>query len=305
MLDIHQLNVFLVAAQTLSFTQAAHQLHMTQPSVSQHIQFLEKHFNVDLFTRNGRNLELTDAGAVLLPLAKRAVNLSVQMDEQMEALQAYVYGHLIVGCSTTPGKYLLPQILAKFHNIYPLVTITCNVSQQIDALKSLSNGTSHFALFSLEYDNYPDIEGIPFLDDPIVLIAPLNHPWARSGRISPEDLLSGDYIMREAVSGTYDAVSATLAEKNIVISNLNIFITLGNAEAIALSVMEGIGVGFVSKMVVEHLCKDKVKEIQIDGVEINRKIFIGRNVKRQNTNAQNKFWQFVVEETSNGRLIRP
>lgn len=305
MLDVHQLNVFLVAAQTLNFTQAANQLHMTQPSVSQHIQFLEKHFNIELFVRHGRNLELTDAGAVLLPLAQRAVNLSVQTDEQMESLRGIVYGHLIVGCSTTPGKYILPQILAKFHNIYPQVTVTCNVSQQLDALKSLSNGASHFALFSLEYDNFPDIEAIPFLDDPIVLIAPLDHPWAKAGHITPADLMRGDYIMREVISGTYDAVGATLANHKIFISDLNIFITLGNAEAIALSVMEGIGVGFVSKMVVDQLCKDKVKVVQIDGIEISRKIYIGRNLKRQNTNAQNKFWQFIVEETANGRLIRP
>ena len=78
MLDVHQLNVFLVAAETLNFTQAAQQLHMTQPSVSQHIQGLERHFDTLLFLRNGRNLELTDAGMALLPLAKEAVMLSMR-----------------------------------------------------------------------------------------------------------------------------------------------------------------------------------------------------------------------------------
>ena len=70
MLDIHQLNIFVVAAETLNFTQAAQQLHMTQPSVSQHIQALERHFDIELFIRNGRNLELTDAGMALLPMAR-------------------------------------------------------------------------------------------------------------------------------------------------------------------------------------------------------------------------------------------
>ena len=87
MLDVHQLNVFLMAAETLSFTQAAQQLHMTQPSVSQHIQGLEHHFDTQLFFRNGRNLELTDAGMALLPLTKEAVMLSQRIDETMASLK--------------------------------------------------------------------------------------------------------------------------------------------------------------------------------------------------------------------------
>ncbi len=85
-LDVHQLNVFLASAETLNFTRAAKQLHMTQPSVSQHIQGLERHFDLPLFIRSGRNLELTDAGLALLPFAREAVSLSVRIDETMESL---------------------------------------------------------------------------------------------------------------------------------------------------------------------------------------------------------------------------
>ena len=130
MLDAHQLNVFLAAAESLSFTQAAQQLHMTQPSVSQHIQALERHFDMQLFLRNGRNLELTDAGMALLTLAREAVTLSIRIDETMESLKGNVHGHLIVGCSTTPGKYILPNVLARFHKKYPQVRVTCQVSPQ-------------------------------------------------------------------------------------------------------------------------------------------------------------------------------
>ncbi|MCI0398891.1 MAG: LysR family transcriptional regulator, partial [Chloroflexi bacterium] len=81
MLDAHQMNVFLQAAKTLNFTQAARQLHMTQPSVSQHIQALEQYFNAPLFVRAGRHLTLTDAGAILMPLAQEMVLLSQQIEE--------------------------------------------------------------------------------------------------------------------------------------------------------------------------------------------------------------------------------
>ncbi len=81
MLDTHQLNVFLMAAETLNFTQAAKRLHMTQPSVSQHVQSLEQHFNTKLFRRIGRYIELTYDGEALVPLARELVDRSVLLEE--------------------------------------------------------------------------------------------------------------------------------------------------------------------------------------------------------------------------------
>ena len=131
MLDVHQLNVFLAAAEALNFTQAAQRLHMTQPSVSQHIQALERHFDLPLFIRSGRSLELTDAGLALAPLARDAVSLSIRIDETMESLKGDIYGHLIVGCTTTPGKYILPQVLAQFHRKFPQVAryLQCHAAE--------------------------------------------------------------------------------------------------------------------------------------------------------------------------------
>ncbi len=295
MLDVHSLNVFLASAETLNFTRAAKQLHMTQPSVSQHIQSLERHFELPLFIRNGRNIELTDAGMALLPLAREAVSLSVNIDETMESLKGYIYGHLVVGCSTTPGKYILPNLLARFHRIYPRVRVTCRVSPQADALRDLVDGNVHFALFSLEHEGYADVEAISFLCDPIVLIAPLDHPWATRGEIEPNELLEADFIMRETESGTFSALRDALAKYNISTGDLNILITLGNAEAIALAVQEGIGVGFISQMVIDRLCKGTVAEVRVRGLNICREISIGRNQRRQATAAQTAFWSFLTQ----------
>ena len=130
MLDAHQLNVFLVAAESLNFTVAARELHMTQPSVSQHIRELERHFGTRLFLRLGRRLELTDAGEALVPLAREMSALSIRIDERMESLRGEVYGHLTIGCSTTPGRYLLPGLLASFLRRHPKVEATCQVSSR-------------------------------------------------------------------------------------------------------------------------------------------------------------------------------
>ncbi len=303
MLDIHQLNIFVVAAETLNFTQAAQLLHMTQPSVSQHIQSLERHFDLSLFLRTGRNLELTDAGMALLPLAREAIELSIRTDETMESLKGDIYGHLIVGCSTTPGKYILPHLLTNFHRKHPQVRVTCNVSPQTDALQSLVEGDAHFALFSMEYGNYPDIEAVSFLCDPIVLIAPLTHPWAQREEIEPEELLDADFIMREPSSGTFHTVTESLKQVNISVTELRTLITLGNAEAIALSVQEGLGVGFISEMVIERICPGRVAQVNVRGLNICRNIYIGHNSRRPASGAQAAFWNFLTSEKINLQAV--
>jgi DNA-binding transcriptional LysR family regulator len=294
MLDVHQLNVFLVAAEALSFTQAAKRLHMTQPSVSQHVQSLESLFGMQLFIRSGRKLILTDGGIALVPMAREAVTLSQRIEETMESLQGQIHGHLIVGCSTTPGKYILPQILAKFHQLYPFVRATCLVASQTEAVKKVMAGEAHFTLFSIPAVGNSELEIRHIMCDPVVLIAPLSHPWAGKDQIQPMDLLEGSFIMSEVESGTYTAVEEALAQHEISIKDLDIPITLGNSEAIALAVQEGLGIGFISKMVVDRFCAAKVAIIKIQALDICRNIYVGRSNRRPPTGAQTAFWDFLI-----------
>ena len=295
MLDTHQLNVFLVAAETLNFTKAAERLHMTQPSVSQHIQSLEQHFGVKLFIRAGRHIELSEGGMALVPFAREMVQKSIHIEETMASLKGEVHGHLQVGCSTTPGKYVLPHLLTRFHNMYPLVKVTCQVTSQSQAVRTLSEGDIHFALTSLTENTFADAEFINFLSDPVCLIAPITHPWAQRRVIEPEELLEEGFILREESSGTYAATRAGLARAGIAISELDTILTLGNSEAIALAVQEGLGLGFVSRIVVTNLVSDRVASLNIRGVEICRDIHIGHNTRRPATTAQKAFWEFIQE----------
>lgn len=295
MLDAHQLNVFLTAAETLNFTSAARQLHMTQPSVSQHIQALEQHFRAQLFVRQGRQMVLTDAGEALVPLARRMVDWSVRIDETMESLQGEVYGHLKVGCSTTSGKYVLPSLLTRFMQLHPQVTATCDVAPRKQAVQDLCDGFVHLALASPS-EFCSSVEFCKLLSDPIQLIAPLHHPWAIREYIEPEELLNVDFILREEGSGTCEVAAHGLGEVGIPIDQLHKILTLGNSEAIALAVEEGLGVGFVSKIVITRLVSDRVATVSVRGLEMHQDIFIGRNTTLPGTTAQTAFWDFVTDQ---------
>lgn len=296
MLDTHQLNVFLIAAETLNFTQAAHLLHMSQPSVSQHIQSLEQSFGQPLFVRQGRHIGLTDAGVALLPLAREMVKRSIQIEETMKSLEGEVHGHLMVGCSTTPGKYILPKLLADFHSLYPMVKVSCNVSAQDTAFRQLCDGDVHIAMVSEPYMSCRDVETRQFIVDPVILIAPFDHPWAEKGEIDVEDLYDGQFIMREEGSGTSEAVWRALTNAGISIHELRTLLVLGSSEAIALSVLEGIGVGFVSRIIVTKLVEGRVAIIKVNGLEIAREIHIGSQTRRAPGIAQRVFWEFVNKE---------
>jgi DNA-binding transcriptional LysR family regulator len=303
MSDTHRLNVFLVAADTLNFSEAARQLHMTQPSVSQHIQALEQQFDQPLFYRHGRYVELTEGGRRLAKLARDMMDRWVRIKEEMENLKGEVTGHLLVGCSTTAGKYILPQLLADFHRSYPKVSITCHVASQEHSLEMLCNGGVHFALASAPHICHSDVEFRPFTVDPVQLIAPLNHPWAACNEVDPDKLYDADFIMREEGSGTRAAVSAALAEIGIHEHELHSLLTLGNSEAIALAVQEGLGVAFVSKFVASRLVGEQVAVIRVRGLTVHRDIYFGRHTRRPATAAQLTFWKCIWDKVKQDPMV--
>ena len=102
--------------------------------------------------------------------------------------------------------------------------------------------------------------------------------------------------MRESNSGTFTAIREALNKHNISTVDLRTLITLGNSGAIGLAVQEGIGVGFISKMVIDRICSEKVAEVRIRDMNISREIYIGRNSRRPATGAQTAFWNFLTEE---------
>jgi DNA-binding transcriptional LysR family regulator len=272
---------------------------MTQPSVSQHIQSLEQRLGVPLFHRSGRHLSLTDAGTTLLPMARQLVMQSIHIEETLASLHGEVFGHLHFGCSTTAGKYILPKLLAGFRLLYPNVQITCHVRDSQVALEMLTSGDVHLAL-SHEWVQVSDVEFRKFMDDPVYLVSHPEHPWAEKGSISPEELLEGNFIMREEASGSRQVVTQSLPDVGVALDQLNTIMILGNSEAIALAVAEGIGVAFLSRLVVEApVSRGELVRIGVEGFEVSQEIWIGRNIHQPATQAQAAFWNFVHDPDNN------
>ncbi len=301
MLDTHQLRVFLAAAETLNFSQAAKRLHMSQPSVTQHIRNLETHFEMPLFIRAGRKMSLTEAGVTLLPMARDLVLAAVRADEMMDTLKQEIHGHLWIACTTTPGKYILPTLMADFLKRYPKVEASISVSNRNDAMGLLNEGKAQIMVSSV-FNYHPDLEFHKFISEPLVLIVPNNHPWTRRGSIKLDELPKANLIMRESSAGSYAVLRDGLSQRGIDIGDLRKILTLGSSEAIAFAVQEGVGVGFVSMLVAQRIVKDQVVIVKVDELELSQDIYIGQHRRLPSTSAQVAFWKMVTEPDSEALL---
>lgn len=291
MLDAHQLNIFLTAAETLNFTQAADRLHMSQPSVSQHIRALEKHFEVVLFIRQGRSLILSDAGRILIPLARQFTKQSTCINETMSSLKGHIKGRISIGCNAISGKYIMPEFFGRFHKQYPEVSIFCQTDSCATPLEELRRGDLHFLFTNQDRGLDPCFEVHNILTEEINLITPLNHPWACRNSVEIEELIEEEFILPLEHTNTYDLVNTALASKNLSLLQLNSFLTLSNAESIVISVEKGIGVSFCSKIISSTI--GNVASIPIKDLSITLGFAIVRDKTQLSTGARDAFWEYV------------
>lgn len=293
MLDIYELQIFLAAAETGSFSEAGRRLQLSQPAVSMQIRSLEQRLGVELFSRAGRHIRLTEVGEALIPMARDLINLSIQVEETIASLQGEVTGLLKLACSTTAGKYVLPRLIAGFIDRYPQVQVACDVGSRGMALDRLMDGSAHLAVTSLREPSR-ELEYRPFVLDPVVLIAPADHPWAERPFITLDELAEGRFIVRELNSGTRQAVTEALARHDRSFNDLPVVMTLGNSEAIHVAVASGIGVAFISRQAaLEGIKTGQVVEVPVKELEIFQQLYMVRHAHRAATSAQNAFWEFV------------
>jgi DNA-binding transcriptional LysR family regulator len=303
MVDIQKIETFLRAAESSSLSEAAKQLHLSQPTVSHHIKTLEQELNVTLFHRSNVGLQLTDAGRLLLPWARRLMHDTNDLREMMSSLQDDIVGELRIACSTTAGKYILPQMAARFSRQYPGILVRILACGPEQTALNLLEGEAHLGVVSSEIDD-TSLESQKFFRDVITLIVPSTHRWAFRKKIDPTELLEEPIIMREETAGTRRVVLAELAKHDISLDDLNVFLELGNAEAIVRTVAAGYGISFVSSLASAcPLERGNVTDIEVDGMTLVRNVYMVRKRISAPHRPRDVFWSFI-HDPANADLLR-
>jgi len=303
MIDLPKLQTFLHVAQSMSFSEAATQLHLTQPTISHHIKTLERDLGVELFERSGSGLRLTEAGSLLLPRARKLMREVFEIQQMMESLDDRIVGQLRIACSTTTGKYILPQFAARFHEQHPGVNISVLRCTSPLVVPQLLKEEADLGVVS--YDACGDgMECQEFFNDHIILIVPADHPWALRQTIDPSELLETPVIIREPSSGTRRALLAELGKHSITLDDMDICLEVGNSEAIVKAVEAGFGVSFVSRLAADWaLDKRTVVGVPVADFDLHRMVYLIRSEVYEPHRAAEAFWGFV-HDSANADLLR-
>jgi molybdate transport repressor ModE-like protein len=286
-LDPSRLRLLVEVGRRGSISAAAETCRIGQPSATKHLKTLEAAVGEKLVERNGRSSQLTEAGEVVAGHAARVLDTLQAMQEDLQALHDAERGTLTLAASTTPGSYVLPAILQCFADRHPGVDV--DIAMGSSAWVADRVAKREYSLGIAGEIEFPrGIRTEPFLDDELVGVAAPDRVKLRRGRIPPAELERWTLLVREAGSSTRAVTERFLARSGCHPTNRW---ELDSNEAIKRSVQAGLGVGFLSKLVVaDELKRGELVSFRLEGSEpMSRPIHLLRPDDRDPTPSERAF----------------
>jgi DNA-binding transcriptional LysR family regulator len=292
-MDLHRLEIFCKVAELKSFTLAAEALSLSQPTVSEHIRSLEEMAGDTLVDRWGRELRLTPAGQVLYRYAVKLLRLREEALQALADLRGELAGRVVIGASTIPGSYLLPQVLGAFKAKHPILQIFLKIANTAAVAEMVLKGQVGLGLVG---SRLPE-KRLGFTEvyqDELTLTVWPQHPWAAHGEVEVAELYGQPFIVRESGSGTQMAVKEILAANGLDFDKLTIAAEMPNTEAVRQSLKAGVGIGILSRLAVAAELKyGDLVAVRIRGVELRRPLYLVQRQGRELPLVYQAFGKFV------------
>jgi DNA-binding transcriptional LysR family regulator len=286
MMTLRHLYVFLCVCDEGNMTAAAKKLYIAQPSVSQTIFELEKYYNVKLFERLGKKLFITLAGQKLVTYARHIVNLHQEAEDVMR--ETHENSVLRIGASVTVGTYILHHIIKEF----------IHSNSKVKIISSVNNTKVIEGMLLADQLDIGLVEGkvqseaivyTPFMEDELVLVSSVSHPFAKKEKISIIELENREFIVREEGSGTRKLFESVMTDKGM---HWDIAGVYNNAESIKTAVSAGLGVSVMSRMAVQKEAeRSELAIIQIEKVSFKRQFSIIYHKNKYISPVLNRFIQ--------------
>lgn len=297
-MDFKQLETFVTIAKLKSFSKAAEQLYLTQPTISNHIQNLEKELKTILINRGNKEISLTKAGKILYKHAMEILNKRENALFSLNEFMGKIEGILEISASTIPEQYFLPPLLFEFNRSYPEVQYILKKYDTRQIINKIIDGEIDFGIVGAK-KNHHQLEYIEIMDDNIILVVPNNDYFKEIDTLEIKDLYNLSLIFREEGSGTRKILEAALLEHNIYLENLNIVAFIENTQTIKEFIRNGIGVTFISEKAVEsELTNKHIKKVNIQGLHIRRKFYFVYHKSRALSPLAQTFKNYVLNTIS-------
>lgn len=280
-MNIRRLEIFCKVVELKSFTKAAETLLLSQPTVSEHIRALEEVLGEKMIDRLGREILPTPAGKFFYRYAREIVQMR---DEALEALARFkgrLAGHLMLGASTIPGTYILPQLIAGFKELHPAIETTLRIADTADITHGVIEGEIEAGLIGSLSGDRRLKQREAFQDELVAAVHP-KHKWADRGRISVEELEGEPFVLREKGSGTRSVTERILEAHGFSLSRVYPVAEMGSTEAVRQGIKAGIGIAILSRRAIaDDLSHGSLIEIEIDGVSFSRPLYLIQRRNRQ------------------------
>ena len=274
------LETFAKAAELSSFTGAAKALRLTQASVSQRVQALEKTLGTPLFKRQGGRVLLTAAGQTLYEYAQRILDLHHEARREITGHDAPVAGELSLAASSIPGEYLLPALLSLFGQKYPHIRVRATVGDSMGVMAQVERGEVSLGLVGRKTDN-PRLEFRYLASDRMVLVVPPGHALSRRKKMAVKQLPRYPLILREVGSGLRHCFEKSLDKAGLSLADLRVALELGSNEAIKEAVLRGVGIAILSTYAVQkELRAQQLHALAVSDLHCDRDMYVVQDRRR-------------------------
>lgn len=296
-MNLKQLEAFVKIADSGSFSKAAKELFLTQPTISAHISSLEKELNSRLFVRNTKEVRLSEGGEILYRYAKQMLALQKKISDVFGAEEEKEQQCLTIAASTIPAQYLLPEILVAFSERYPNQQFKLVETDSAKVVEQVMNHTADVGFTGTVMDKKL-CKYIPFYQDELVVIAPNTEKYQELQKTEKDAtwIINEKIIMREEGSGTRKEAEKHLKKLGLPMTKLNVIASMENPEAIKKAVRSGMGISIVSKLSAEEdVKKGTLLSLPVDEEDSRRDINLVYDRNLQPSRTTERFVRVVKE----------
>jgi len=298
-MELNQLKVFCAVVEKKSFSRASEAVFLSQPTVSLQIRALEQELGTNLLDRQGREISVTGSGKLLYGYARKILQIADEAEQAIAQLKGLITGEIIIGASTIPGEYILPNLLARFKEKYPGIEINLAIGDTKEIIRKVLDHEVEIG-FVGQKERGEKLEFRGFSTEKLVLVSPISPPWLPHDRITVEELKKIPFIIRESGSGTRSSIESKLHEFDVKEAELNIVMRVGSTAAVKKAVESGAGVSIISERAIENEIKlGLLRKVPIEGLELEREFFIVQRRGRSLSPATKALLAFLEEKGIN------
>lgn len=288
-MELHQIRYFVAVAESGSFTRAANRCFVSQPSLSQQISKLEDEFGQPLFDRLGRRVELTEGGRRFLD---RARSILFEIEDAVRAVRDDgTSGRVRLGVLPSIAPYLLPDVLARAHQLLPAVRITIHEDFRSHLLEEISAGRLDVFLGSLPPEK-PDMEVEHLFSEDLVVAFSTSHPLASVDRVGARDLNGQKLILLGESSSLGLQTKRFFGAHQI---DLEVVAQCAQVQSVKALVATGLGIAIIPRMAIDGT-EANMAFRAIDGVRAIREIVLVRHRHRFRGRAEMAFVEMLREQ---------